>query len=316
MQVGRLALPIVCALTIGGATACSLLLDTQKVQCAVDGDCAARGGAFATARCVNAVCVSGAADATTDADLIDGGPLGCLGLRSAPQPTTARATVRLRLHDFIIQSQPVRNVTVRMCPNAGDPLCKDVKGTARPDDSGVATFDADLSNGAFAGYFAIDNDLRDGGTTDGGLADDEYIPSRIFYSNTAIAADIDDEWVLPTAGTLRSFTSLYQLEPQDPKLGTVFLFVQDCNAQPLPGLKVSVDQTTSSSRAFYFVDNTPVVTATATDSTGYVGFLNLPTGARVLTGEMADTKQRFGSITLFSFPGILTFATLGPELRK
>lgn len=311
----RFALLCSVGLVLGGLTACSVLLDTKKEQCATDADCVARGGPFATTRCVASVCVAGSAGDAAGPVTPDGGPLGCVGIAAAPKPTAARATVRLRLHDFIVESQPVTQVTVRVCPNSGDPKCTDVRGSAQPDITGTVTFDLDLTSGPFAGYFAVDPIHSDAGAGDGGGGND-YMPSRLFYSSITIASDINDDWVLPTATTLASFTSLYKLEAADPSLGTIFLYAQDCNGKPVAGLHVSVDQTGPSSRQFYFVDNTPVVTATSTDVSGYVGFLNLPTGARVLTGEMADSKERLGSITLFSFPGALTFAALGPELRR
>lgn len=298
--------------------ACSVLLDTTKPQCRVDGDCDARGGAFVGATCVASFCqapgaaqeasvtdAGGALDAGADVDPI----LGCVGELPVPTPKTPTVKLDILLHDFLQQGKPVTQVQARVCPSPNDPLCSAGTAPITPGADGHVKFELDVSKGAFSGYIAVDPTTPDAGSD--AAAPEAYMPTRIAYTNQPIAADLTDDWLMATPSTLSTFTSLYNLQPLDPKLGFVILVVKSCKDVELAGAVVAPDLTGSTSLGFYFVDGTPSVTAKVTDSTGYFGFLNSPTGARTFTASYKN--KHLGTLTTFAYPNTITVGPLGPD---
>jgi hypothetical protein len=322
---------VVVVVLLGSTMACSLLLKTSQDQCVTDGDCPGRGAEFAGSRCIESVCVgvSAPADAGPDTSSVDatpdaGGPdanlaLACLGDHPAPKPTVASATATWHFTD-LLSSGSVTSIKIRLCPNASDPTCGSPAATTVPDATGHVTFDLDLSRGAFNGYIAIDPVLADGGQAstdpDGGRLDDEYVPTRFFYQGVPIFKEFIDEEPLFTYGTMKTFASLYKLEPPDPKLGITFVFLQDCQNAFLAGVTVDVDARDAKTLSFYFFQNAPALAAKATDESGNVGFINVPTGARRFSAQIAASQQPFGSVTLFSFPDTISIAAIGPDFTR
>ncbi len=319
---------LVVVLLLGTTMACSLLLKTSEDQCVTDGDCSGRGAAFAGSRCVESVCVGVGApgDAGPDADSVDAKPdaaapdanpaLTCLGNHPAPKPTVASASATWHFTD-LLSSAPVTSVKIRLCPNNSDPTCAAPLATVMPDATGHITFDLDLRAAAFNGYIAIDPVVADGGPAstdpDGGRLDDEYVPTRFFYQSVPIFKTFTDEEPLFTYGTLRQFASLYGLKPPDPKLGITFVFLQDCQDAFLAGGTADVDERDAGTLSFYFFQNAPSLSAKETDESGNVGFINVPTGARRFSAQIAATHQPFGSVTLFSLPDTISIAPIGPQ---
>jgi hypothetical protein len=299
-----LALLAACA-----TVACALLLDTSADQCANDGDCNARGGSFTGTQCVSGVCVApsdGGLDAGADVDP----KWGCLDQQPGPVRTDASvAHCDWYLHDFLSQA-PVTEITARICPNAADPSCIGSVATLQPDDAGHVVYDLDLSGGPFDGYLAIDPVTPDGGI-DGG---DPYMPTRVWFAASPIVADLSDDWSLATAGTLTLLAQAYSLPAPDPTLGTTFLVAQDCQHNDTAGVQFVVDATSSNppTQAFYFQGGAPSSTASETDSSGLIGFLNVPVGARKFSASLSQTKQPIGSVTLYSLAGTLSYAHVNP----
>jgi hypothetical protein len=287
-------------------------------------DCLNRGSSFAGTTCVSGVCVaaagdaavneSGGVDASVDVAADAASSLSCVGNNPAPKPKSTTATLDLLLQDFLQQTKPVTAVTVRACPNAADPQCTGGSLSVVPDATGHAKLKLDLTQGAFNGFIAIDpQQSADGGAQDGGPSDSSaYMPARIYYASTPIAADFSDDWFLASFDTFTLFTNIYKLSPPDPSLGLAIVVAQDCNQQDLAGASVLVDSLGPTSRQFYFVNDQPVTTATMTDSSGYVGFLNLPTGARRFTSSVGP--KTVGNLTMYALPGMLSLAHLGPDL--
>lgn len=319
-------------LSIGSTMACSLLLKTSEDQCITDADCGGRGNAFAGSRCVESVCVGAApmtdAGAQRDAvaPAVDGAgvdanlALACLTDNPAPKPTVASATATWHFTD-LLSTAPVTSIKIRLCPNASDPTCLSPAATAVPDATGHVSFTVDLSAGPFNGYIAVDPVLPDGGTPttdpDGGSPDpDRYVPSRFFYQSVPIYKEFVDEEPLFTYRTVKTFTDLYKIEPPDPKLGITFVFLQDCQNAFLAGATADVDARDAKTLSFYFFQNAPALSAKETDESGNVGFVNVPTGARRFSAQIAATKEPFGSVTLFSIPGTISFAPIGPEFTR
>jgi len=298
--------------------ACSVLLDTTKPQCNVDADCEARGGAFAGSVCVASFCQTPVAvddassfdtgvitDAGADVDPL----LGCVGVTPVPTPTTPTVKLDILLHDFLQDTKPVTTVQARACPNNGDPTCAGGTAPLIPGADGHVVFTLDVSKGAFIGYIAVDPLAQDAGPD--ASPPEAYMAERISYAKQPIAADLVDDWQMATPSTLSTFTSLYNLSPQDPKLGFVLLVVKSCKGVELPGAVVAPDLLVDASTAFYFDNGSPSITAKVTDSTGYFGVLNSPTGARTFTATYGG--KLLGSLTTFSYPNTISLGPIGPD---
>lgn len=350
---------VACALT-----ACSLLLGTSGDQCASDGDCTARGGAFAGSRCVDTVCVAaptveGGADAHLDArgdvasessaadvggDVVS--PLACLGGRPAPTIVTP-ATASWYLHDSLQPNVAVTSVVVTLCPSSADPFCSGPLGTKRPNSGGIVTFTLDLSAGPFTGYIRIDpytpgtdagagdaaapeggtgDAGRDGAVADAGhdaggasgdggagtVGGNAYLPARVSYAAEPIYGNFSDDWQLLTGDDVAAFASLYGVAPLSVSDGLTVLVTYDCQGNPLPGVRGAVDSTLSSTSQFYFVNGAPTTTAMATDSSGYIGWTNLHPGARTYTATVVASGATLSTLTMYSYPGTISFGPMAP----
>ena len=81
-------------------------------------------------------------------------------------------------------------------------------------------------------------------------------------------------------------------------------------------VSVAVDQVSPQTQAFYLQDGQPSTTASMTDKSGVGGFVNLPTGARRFTTQLADTRRPIGEITGYVRPATLLIAKIGPALTR
>lgn len=304
-----------------GIGACSLVLDTSADQCKSDGDCAARGGAFAGMKCVDRVCVAPSVDAGPDADAasdadaaVDAGPWSCLGNVTYPSPTKPQVSVTVPLIDLVSHA-PHTDVLARVCAKI-DVNCQSPIATTVPDANGQLHLT--LSAG-FDGFVLLTPLLPDGGIPDpdagnipdGGLGQ-LVIPSLVFF-NPPLFEDITYLTILLL--TQNSLMQISQAENTtiDPSLGAVFMSAYNCNQQGSAGISVALDSTATSTGGFYFQGNLPSLTATATDSTGYAGFVNVPTGTRTVTGTLQATQQYIGKVSVFSRASMISYTVLAPS---
>ena len=312
----------------GGGIACSMLLDTTREQCEVDGDCTRRGGAFATSQCVAKVCTALApsdAGATDDAGSRDTGPdtapppdprWACVDRDLAPPPPKPRLKLDVLFHDFLSPSLPVTSIRVRLCPNSGDPTCASPAASLSPGGDGHVVFDVDVSAGPFAGFLAADPVTPDGGSPiqDGGANTDVYIPTHIYFTSTPIYADMVDDYQLITFGNLKTFADVYQLTP-DPARGMAFMIAVDCNAQDSAGVAFTLDTSDPAIKRFYFDGTIPSSTRTFTDPSGIGGFFNMPVGARRVDGSLAGSATTLGGLAFYSLANKMVYANVGPRYR-
>ncbi len=313
------------------ATACSFLLETSREQCTTDQDCTSRGGAFAASRCVAKVCAATTIDASVldtgadvGSDATPDGPLDtgiqdprfrCVDRDPAPVPDGGVAKYDVFLHDFLSQTTPVTQLRVRFCPSSADPTCVNPLATLTPNDAGHVLYDFDVSAGAFSGYLAIEQTSADGGAAfvDGGNNDNVYITTNVYYSSTPITADLADDYLLATFGTLQNFATIYQLTV-DPRLGAAFMIGTDCDAQDSAGVSFTLDKSIAgTTQSFYFDGNNPSTTRTVTDSTGIAGFFNIPVGSRHVDMTLAASGQLLGGVTFYAIANTMVYSNVGPR---
>src|SRR6185503_1132333 len=214
--------------------ACNLVIDTNRVQCTIDSDCTARGGAFANSVCLDSVCQPNAKWA-------------CLSKPATPstQPAPYQVVIPLR---NLVTMQPVANAQVKLCRKL-DIDCTMPVNTATSDAAGQVTFALDAN---FAGYVEIHAT---------GL-----LPTLYFFNPTV---DIDQDIApisLPSPAANAGL--LLQLGRQMiPNHGNVVIQSQDCAGAPAAGVSYSSpDGEADVTVAFYTVGSLPTTTATETGS--------------------------------------------------
>jgi hypothetical protein len=198
----------------------------------------------------------------------------------------------MHLTDLISQG-PVANVGARVCrktdPNCNEPMTADLSSDA----SGIVT--AQVPNG-FDGYVEI---------TPAGAMPGSYF----FYPPITSNTDIPYVPIVSTSA-LGMFAQLVGTQI-DPNRGEVFLGAYNCLHAPADGVRLSSADGDSETLPFYLVKGLPSTTATATDSSGLGGILNLRPGSVTLTGTLS-TGQIVGTVSMFTRAGEITYTSVVP----
>ena len=287
------------AILVAFACGCSLLLSTSLDQCGADSDCAARGAGFEGMSCVNHVCVASAGDGGQDSS---NSPWACLGNVSRPPANKSTVSVTVPFVD-LVQNTPVADLTITTC-NKLDADCTNPIGEgAKPNDQGIVTLS--LTAG-FDGYLFAVSTVTDEAGGPGSM------PAIVFFNPPLI-----DDTVYPTI-FLVSPSSLQGLAVAvgvtlDPQLGAAVYGAMDCSASFAAGVSSTVNRTTDSTKAFFFENNVPTDVATATDSSGFGGFVNVPTGYVTLDAVVQATGSRIGSAGLLIRPSCMSYTFLVPS---
>jgi hypothetical protein len=294
--------------------ACSLLVPLDEQQCSVRADCAARGGAFTSAICVNHACVAPGAtsEAGADAGPPDADPWGCLD--QPPEVTDPNAQVAITFTVFdalapittagpqggtdftVLACSPVSGISFRAC-DALDPSCaKPVTPVVITDDAGQATFSVP---GSFAGFYQFSGP--------------GYLSARVYTGQLLAGAPT---FAAPCALLGTQETSLLanaigvtmSLDP-DAGLGHVFFQSYDCFDRHAPGVTFTIAVDAGPQTVQWYAKNQlPSTTARETDSLGAGGAVNVPAGALTVTATLAATKRTLGAVNTVISAGGTTFA--------
>lgn len=266
-------------LAIVVASGCSALVQSDRVQCSTDGDCAARGGAFANSVCVSQLCQAP-------------GPWDCLGKVVWPTPSSGTVTVVLNLTD-IITSQPVADVGTRVCrkldPVCAEPLLTDIVSDAQ----GRAIM---ILPQGFDGYV----ELTAKGTMPG-----------IYFFYPPLTSDRDVQPIpLLQANALTTFAALAGANVMADR-GHVMARAYNCLGQTAEGVSFSSAEGDSATTPFYMIKNVPSTKQSETDSSGQGGLLNLRPGTATLTGTLASGAP-MATLGVLTRPGQVTYTALIP----
>jgi len=299
------------AAVAGSTAACSVLVESSREQCATDGDCQRRGGAFAQTLCSNSVCVH---QCVTDGDCQRRGGAfarnlcsnsvcvpdlkwGCIGSVEwpAPPPVPSPEKVKVTLSLFnLLSEMVVGGATARVCgkldPTCDSPIQSDLASNA----DGVLTVQLDKF---FAGYLEI---------TYLGMVDTMY-----FFN-----PPVDSERVIPFVplvpfDALEKFGDQLKMQPL-PDRGTVIGLSYDCQGNGAEGVQLFSDVGDDATTAFYMASGFPSLEATQTDKSGQGGIANVPTGPRLISGRRADTGEVFGTVSIQSRPIWITYTSMLP----
>jgi hypothetical protein len=266
-----------------GIAGCSLTIDPNREQCSTDDDCSKRGEAFAGATCVDSLCVAKPPVDPT---------WGCLDEPRVPASTDPGPfAVTLHLQDII--GGPHVGVKAKLCKKL-DVACDDPQSDEIASNSAG---DVVLSvPRAFAGYVSL-------------TADD--IMQGIYFFSPTVDSDRTLQVQIVSPGIADALTKSLG-SPQKPENGIILLNVADCEGKAAVGVNYSSDATNADAIVFYSVDGLPASTATATDSSGYGGLVNVAPGTIAVTGKSGDDMRNMGTVSLVVKAGAITYSKLVP----
>jgi len=262
-------------------SACSLAVNADRVQCNTKADCAARGGEFLNASCIDSVCQP---DPTW----------ACLSRPAMASTQAPPYRISLTVVDLVTQT-PFPNAQVQLCRKI-DVDCAMPIATATSDAAGALTFSVEMAD--FAGYVAVQAN--------------GVVPTLYFFN-----PPIDHDQVIPPislASPAANLGLLLQLGRQAiAGRGSIVLSSADCTGAPAAGVSYATLDGDAMTSTFYTVGGLPAATATATDAGGYGGIINVPSGAATVSATLARPSADLGTISLLVRDGAITYSRVVPR---
>jgi hypothetical protein len=259
------------------SSGCSLVVSSDAEQCTIDADCAARGADFADTTCVEHVC-------QTKVDP----KWGCLG-KVEPRKPGSMVTIKLQLLD-LVSTAPAKNLTVKLCSKY-DPPCASPLGTPKPEADGFYSVTVASD---FQGYY----DIQGPG----------YLPSLAFLDPVFDEANSDISLIPASAAKSLAAGAGVTL---DPDAGLVAARTVDCQSQRTSGVSVSIFPSKKET-GYYLIGSGISPSATATDSSGNSGFVNVEPGTPTLTATRGQGGAEIGKVTTLIRAGSVTYQIVGP----
>jgi hypothetical protein len=271
-------------LALGGVAlagmSCTVLVEPNRQQCAVDADCQARGAAFAGSHCIDSVCAPDPAWA-------------CVGSVSWPPPKVSRVTVTIQFRD-IITNAPLTDVTVNVCRKFDYDCTQPIETGLHPPASGDLALQLDAG---FDGFLEMNME----GTLPG-----------LFYFYPPVNEDRTIAGLpLLTTGILTQVLALSG-KTYDPQKGVALVGAMDCRNLPAEGVHIWTTDADADTTAFYVIKKIPSATAMLTDASGEGGLVNLKPGSVGLTGTLQDGRS-LGTVTVVVRPMGITYTSIVPS---
>jgi hypothetical protein len=186
-----------------------------------------------------------------------------------------------------------------MCTK-NDPECTSPLAQKTTDAKGQATFSIPTDPGGYGVYFEFTGD--------------KVAPTIGLYGHT------DQTFFfglkeLPLAVFSQSTFNLFLAAggvKADPDRGTASFGMEDCDGTRVAGLTPSASTADANSTTLYLKGSLPTKNATATDTSGLAGIVNLPLGPVELSGKIATTGQEYGKIKTYIRKGFVTALDIYP----
>ncbi len=262
---------------------CSVLMNTEDVQCKSDADCAARG--FSGATCVNQVCTGAGA----------AGPWACLGSVAWPSSGDTSYPYKVTVVD-VITLQPPANLQVRACPKLDVECSSPLNAPAGLNGDGQV--EATLPAG-FDGYLE--------------LTSPDITPALLFVTKP-VWEDTVVQSIVPVVSPA-GFEGIAQAVGTTLNLvdmGHTYALASDCQDAPAEGVRLEIDKKNAQTTGYYMINNAPVATAPSTDAAGSGGFLNLDPGFAKITGFVAASGARIGDTSFVVRKGAVSYPRVMP----
>lgn len=287
------------------AISCQAIVSSNVVQCRKDGDCAARGPSFAGMRCESELCrIPGT---TSDAG-VEAGPVdpkwGCLGNVPAwpKQSTSEKVGYSVRFKRLL--GGTLANLHVLACASV-DPNCTAPVAEVDTDANGDGVLQLPRH---FRGYLHAPSPPT---------SFPDMAPALLaIYPPPAVDLPAPQPGAEPT---LLSIAELNYLLSQvksaaDPNLGHILGLAVDCTGATTAGVSARASVKDVKTVQYYYDGNDiPTLTGQETDSTGHVGFLNIPPGLDDLDLQVPSLAKKVGTYPVLVKKGTVTLIPLGPS---
>lgn len=274
---------------------CSLVFDTEQVQCETADDCAARGLAGA---CVDHVCVeaqgTGGQGGGGGADV----RWGCLGQVDWPEPQLGTMVTLRTQFEMASAGAPIPDdIVVHFCSALDIDCTAPIAGPIPMPSDGLLTVQVESGT---RGYYQL------GGPS--------IMPTLLYLSRPAQAEPTpieDDRVTLVTPAFYQSLIGAVGF-PDDPTRGTLLTITIDCEGRPAAGVGISSPEVDTSSTPFYFVNQIPSPNTTQTDVSGYAGIIYMPPGTGTVEAHLVADDRWIGVSSFQIRPGTLTNVAIEP----
>ncbi|MBX3189313.1 MAG: hypothetical protein KF819_19975 [Labilithrix sp.] len=274
---------------------CQAVVDGDVVQCKADGDCAARGGAFAGSACVDAVCIDAAR--------------ACFGkVTWGAEDTRERRRSRIRFVD--LWERNVEGLEVLVCATR-DEYCTSPESKVLTDAKGQADVQVPKN---FRGTFQVH-------TFPERLAAQDYMKMKVLLfppqdRDEPLDVDIPTTQAVHLVPRAALREQLAARAPLDPEAGHLFGAATNCDQTPARGVTVTLrsDAGGKPPIQFYFNENNTVsTTATETFALGQFGIANVPAGPVTLETSIPSLGgRRHGQLEFFINSGFVTTSIFPP----
>jgi hypothetical protein len=273
-------LTLICLGFLGSA--CSVIVDSDRVQCKTKSDCEAHGPAFAGFVCADSVCQP---DPTWS----------CLDGSNADETSSDAVHVTFTLVDLLSQ-KPIPGVRLTLCAKLDADCVLPVGQVGQYVSDQAGQLDVVLPAG-FDGYFQTS-------------ADGVVYPTLFFPPKTRKQLASGTLPMVPASFFGTMFSGLGATVSSD---RTVLMTTAlDCLGKPAPGMILASPATDDRSVTYVLHGGLPSRTATTTDGDGAGGFVNIKAGSAVVTSTIAATNRLAGTVAVQTRPGHLTMVLVMP----
>lgn len=258
-------------------TSCSVAIDSDRVQCESDSDCAA----YADSVCAESLCVAAPKWA-------------CLGAPVPPVSTGPRHTVPFVVQNIVTQ-MPIAGVSVRLCRKI-DITCEGpVSETLVTDSAGQVSFAVD---DGFDGYANFEG---------------EGIIRGLYFFNPPVTKDLPSASIAIGSAQVMAILTNAVGATQEPGRAITLVRVLDCTGAPASGVVMAAEGADPDAVPFYSEDGLPSGSAETTDSAGYGGLVNAKPGSITFTATVAGSRRKIGQVTLITRESSITYGSIVPD---
>jgi hypothetical protein len=258
-------------------TSCTVAVDSDRVQCESDSDCAA----YADSVCAESVCVVGPKWACLDAPV-------------PPTSTGPRHTVPFLVQHIVTQT-PLPGVSVRLCRKI-DITCEGpLSETLVTDNAGQVNFTVD---DGFDGYANFEG---------------EGIIRGLYFFNPPVTTDLPSASIsIGSAEVMGGLTKAVGAT-QQPGRAITLVRILDCTGAPASGVILTAEGADPEAVPFYSKDGLPSGSAEMTDVAGYGGLVNAKPGSITFTATVAGSSRKIGQVTLITRESSITYGSIVPD---
>ncbi|HEY5955735.1 MAG TPA: hypothetical protein VIV60_04245 [Polyangiaceae bacterium] len=262
-------------------SACSVYVDSNRVQCRTDSDCAARGAAFTGSTCQYSLCQP----------MVDP-TWACLDDPAPAESASTTVHVIMTVVDLLSQ-RPISGLTLTLCAKL-DASCS--YSIAKFQSSDAGQLDVEMPAG-FDGYLQAEG---------AGI-----YPTLIFPPNTSRQRASTTLPIVPASFFGNMFRDIGVSRVADDR-SVILTTALDCLGRPAPGMILASPQTDENTVPYALQAGLPSRTTSTTDSSGAGGFVNIKAGSAVITSTIADSNRLAGTVAVQTRPGYLSMVLVLP----